>query len=379
MAFLARRTRLGVSYITGRKLPFEIAHAPRLAFGELPTPPALNNDPVTGWHKKGRRPGAVAIKLGMTKDWDDVGQVYPLTVLHIPSCQVVQVKTEEGEGKFALQIGSGDVKLKHLTRPLMGHFARAEIPPKKKLMEFDVTKDCLLPVGTSIYAQHYIPGMHINVQGITKGKGFQGAMKRWGFAGQPATHGVSLTHRSIGSTGNRQTPGRVFKGKKMAGHMGVKTRTCVNMMVFKVDPYLNLVFVKGCVPGPKNGWVKITDTPNQTYMDETPPYPTYIPKPGEAVPLEIRYTHENLPSRLQFNEVKTDPNHLILERWAQLGPTKSQIERHTRPQTMSDLVKAALEKRKKEKDAIATRQQLEKQKMKKIVKAAKKKVEIDDD
>lgn len=289
------------------------------------------------------------------------------------------MKTEENDGKFALQLGAGDVKLKHLTKPLMGHFARAGIPPKKKIMEFDVTKDCLLPVGTTLYAQHYIPGMKVNVQGLTKGKGFQGVMKRWGFGGQPATHGVSLTHRSLGSTGNRQTPGRVFKGKKMAGHMGNKLRTAVNLMVFKLDPYLNLVFVKGVVPGPKNAWVKVTDTLFQPYIDESPPFPTYVPKAGEVVPIEIRFQHDNLPARVRFNEVKTDPNHMVMQRWEQLGPTKTQIDIQKRPQTMEDLVKAAMEKRKKDKEAITTRQQLEKQKQKKIVKAAKKKVDIDDD
>lgn len=277
-------------------------------------------------------------------------------------------------------MGSGDIKLKHLTKPMMGHFAKAALPPKKKLVEFEVTKDCLLPVGTTIYAQHFIPGMKVNVTGISKGKGFQGVMKRWGFGGQPKTHGVSLTHRSLGSTGNRQTPGRVFKGKKMAGRMGGKKRTAIALSVFKVDPYLNVVFVKGCVPGAKNGWVKISDTPGQKYVNDTPPFPTYKPMPGEAVPFEIRLLHDDLPKRLLFNETSTDPNHMIAQRWMKLGPSKAQIDVHKRPQTMADLVKAAMKKRETEKEAIAQRQQQEKAKLKKVIKAGKKKgVDMEED
>eukprot|EP00026_Physarum_polycephalum_P009487 Phypoly_transcript_09612.p2 GENE.Phypoly_transcript_09612~~Phypoly_transcript_09612.p2 ORF type:complete len:187 (+),score=23.36 Phypoly_transcript_09612:812-1372(+) len=168
-------------------------------------------------------------------------------------------------------------------------------------------------------------------------------------------------------------------GKKMPGHMGVQPRTAVGLMVLKIDPYLNTIYVKGAVPGPKNGWVKIYDTPNQPYISDTPPFPTYIPRVGEVLPLEIRYVHDNLPPRMRINEMKQHPNSYILNRWARLGPSKAQLDVLKRPQTMQDLVKAALEKRKKDKDAITTRQQLEKQKQKKIVKAAKRKaVDIDD-
>jgi len=320
------------------------------------------------------------VKLGMTRDWDDIGFEAPLTVLHVPSCQIVQVKTIEGEGKFALQVGAGEVKLKHMTKPMMGHFAKAGTPPKKKLVEFDVSKDCLLPVGTTLYAQHFIPGMKVNVRGTTRGKGFQGVMKRWGFAGQPATHGVSLTHRSLGSTGNRQSPGRVFKGKKMPGRMGGRTRTAIGLTVFKTDPYLNVVFVKGCVPGSKNSWVQIYDTPCQKYINETPPFPTYKPMVGEPVPFEYRIHHDELPAIMRLNDTPTDPNMLLYRRLAKFGPSKEQIDIHKRPQTMADLVKAAIAKRQADKDTIVAKQQQEKQKLKKFIKSAKKKaVDMDEE
>lgn len=308
-------------------------------------------------------------------------------------------------------------------KPILMKFSG--VPPKKKLMEFDVTKDCLLPVGTPLYAQHYIPGMHVNVTGISKGKGFQGVMKRWGFGGQPATHGVSLTHRSLGSTGNRQTPGRVFKGKKMPGHMGARQRTAINMMVFKIDPYLNLVFIKGAIPGPKNGWVKITDTPYQTCIHLFSP-PSHIYKPltkvrhrrdtplphiraqergGRATGDPLHTRQPTLTAAVQRGQDRPQPHgpRALGPARPHQGPDRHphQASDHGRPcqgsvsflfffilflsflhclsLSLVPLTAYSMEKRKKEKEAIATRQQLEKQKMKKIVKAAKKKVDIDDD
>jgi len=349
----------------------------------------MQKDPITGWYNGVKRTGAVGIKLGMTADWDDLGRKQVLTVIKIPDCQVVQVKTPETDGHYALQVGAGDTKIKHTTKPMMGHFAAAGLPPKRTLMEFPVTPDCLLPVGTTIYAQHFIVNQKVNVQGVTIGKGFQGVMKRWGFGGQPATHGVSRTHRSLGSTGNRQTPGRVFPGKKMPGRMGGKTRTALNLTVFKIDPYLNTIYVRGHVAGHKNGFVKVFDTPHQKYINDSPPVPTYIPKAGEQVPYIHRQYLDWLPDDLDINTPHTDPDYLLQQAWVRLGGasmtkpsqrTNSAPKEGPKPQNMTDLIKAALAKREADKAAITLRQKEEKDKQKKKVKGTKKKViDFDDE
>jgi len=231
----------------------------------------------------------------MLRDYSVLGEALPLTVLQVPDCQVVQVKTMRKEGFYALQLGAGEKKLKRVTKPMMGHFARANVDPKRVLMEFPVTKRALLPVGTTVYARHFIPGQFVDVCGVTVGKGFQGGMKRWGFKGLPATHGVSLAHRSIGSTGCRQDPGRVFKGKKMPGRMGNDRRTTLNLLVYAIDPRLNLLFVKGAVPGSKGGWVRVRDSIGGNYWrwPAPPPFPTYFPKPGEIQPEQLVYNYSN--------------------------------------------------------------------------------------
>lgn len=353
-----QKTKIGLGYGRGA-MKLEII--PKLAFGEEPDLTRIQENPLTGWHEGAKRVGALAQKLGMTLDWDDLGNRVPLTMLHIPNCQVVQQKTVDKEGHYALQLGAGDMKLKHTTKPLMGHFAKADILPKRKITEFEVTKDCMLPVGATIYAQHFIPGQNVDVQGITKGKGFQGVMKRWGFSGQPKTHGVSVSHRSLGSTGCRQSPGRVFKGKKMPGRMGNAKRTIKNLMVFKVDPKYNVVYVKGGVPGATKSWVRISDANKNEYYYQTPPYPTFVPStdPDERVPLEIRHRYDWLRPDEWMRKDNTDPDRLAITKAEKLGFIVTEA---VQPQTMTEILqsiverKAAEEQKKKEALAAAEKQ-----------------------
>lgn len=219
-----------------------------------------------------RRTGLVAVKVGMTQEWDHWGVRIPLTVLWIDDCQVVQVKTPEKDGYLALQLGIGSKRPKQIPGTLRGHFTAAGVPIKRKLAEFRVSPNSILPVGFPLTASHFIAGQYVDVAGTTIGKGFQGVMKRWGFAGQPASHGNSLSHRVPGSTGACQDPGKVFKGKKLPGRMGGKRRTVQNCLVWKVDPERNLLYVKGQVPGHKGNFVLIKDSVRKL-ADAQPPLP----------------------------------------------------------------------------------------------------------
>ena len=238
------------------------------------------------WTIESRRTGALALKVGMVAIFDKWGKRWPCTALYLDNCKVTQVKTEEKEGFSALQVGIGHKKLKRTTKPLKGHFDKAKVDPRRKLCEFRVTKDALVPVGTEISARHFVPGQYVDIVGTSIGKGFQGVMKRHGFKGQRATHGVSKTHRHMGSTGQSQGPGRVFKNKKMPGRMGGKQVTQHCLIVHQVDPVKNLVYVRGSVPGHKGNYVKIQDTKKnwgKRTFKEAPPFPTFVPPEGESV------------------------------------------------------------------------------------------------
>ena len=205
------------------------------------------------------RSGVIAKKLGMTRVYTDEGVNVPVTVLQMENVQVVSQRTQEKNGYTAVQLGAGRAKVKNVSKPLRGHYAVANVEPKRKLVEFRVSNDNLIDVGEEIIAAHYLPGQFVDVTGTSIGKGFAGAMKRHNFGGLRASHGVSVSHRSHGSTGQCQDPGKVFKGKKMAGHMGNTRVTTQNIQVVSVDIDRGLIFVKGAVPGPKGGWVTLKD------------------------------------------------------------------------------------------------------------------------
>ncbi|WP_431470962.1 50S ribosomal protein L3 [Sphingosinithalassobacter sp. LHW66-3] len=205
------------------------------------------------------RTGVIAKKLGMTRLFQDDGRHVPVTVLAMESVQVVAQRTADRDGYVAVQIGAGSAKAKNVAKPQRGHFGKAEVEPKAMLCEFRVEEDGLIEVGAEIAADHFVTGQMVDVSGRTQGKGFAGAMKRWGFGGLRATHGVSISHRSHGSTGQRQDPGKVFKNKKMAGHMGDRNRTQQNLEIVSTDVERGLIFVKGSVPGHKGSWLVVKD------------------------------------------------------------------------------------------------------------------------
>jgi large subunit ribosomal protein L3 len=205
------------------------------------------------------RTGVIAKKMGMTRLFQDDGRHVPVTVLQLESVQVVARRETDRDGYTAVQLGAGSAKAKNLSKPERGHFGKAEVEPKAVVAEFRVTEDNLLDVGAEISADHYVAGQLVDIQGRTQGKGFAGAMKRWNFGGLRATHGVSVSHRSHGSTGQRQDPGKVFKNKKMAGHMGDRNRTQQNLEIVRTDAERGLLFVKGSVPGSKGGWLFVKD------------------------------------------------------------------------------------------------------------------------
>lgn len=205
------------------------------------------------------RTGLIAKKIGMTRIFREDGSMVPVSVLHVDNCQVTAVKTTEKDGYTAVQLGAGFRKAKNISKALRGHLAKAKVEPKMKLCEFRVPDNALLKPGAELSASHFVEGQFVDIAGISTGKGFAGAMKRHGFAGLRATHGVSLSHRSHGSTGQRQDPGKVFKGKKMAGHMGATRITTQNLEVVAIDAEDNLILVKGAVPGHRGAWLEIRD------------------------------------------------------------------------------------------------------------------------
>ena len=221
------------------------------------------------------RTGVIAKKVGMTRLFQDDGRHVPVTVLALDNVQVVARREAGRDGYTAVQLGAGSAKAKNLTKPERGHFGKAEVEPKARVVEFRVEEGNLLDVGAELSADHFVAGQLVDVQGVTQGKGFAGAMKRWGFGGLRATHGVSVSHRSHGSTGNRQDPGRVFKNKKMAGHMGARNRTQQNLEVVRTDPVRGLLFVKGSVPGHKGSWLLVKDAVKGPRPDAAP-YPAGI-------------------------------------------------------------------------------------------------------
>ena len=206
------------------------------------------------------RTGVIAKKVGMTRLFGADGRHVPVTVLQLDGVQVVGRREMDRDGYTAVQLGAGSAKAKNVAKPQRVAFGKAEVEPKAKVVEFRVAEDALVDVGSTISADHFVAGQMVDIQGVTQGKGFAGGMKRWGFGGLRATHGVSVSHRSLGSTGQRQDPGRVFKNKKMAGHMGAKNRTQQNLEIVSTDVERGLLFVKGSVPGSKGGWLFVKDS-----------------------------------------------------------------------------------------------------------------------
>jgi len=221
------------------------------------------------------RTGVIAKKVGMTRLFQADGRHVPVTVLQLDEVQVVGRREMDRDGYTAVQLGAGTAKAKNVAKPQRGAFGKAEVEPKARVVEFRVAEDALLDVGARISAEHFVAGQMVDVAGVTQGKGFAGAMKRWNFGGLRATHGVSVSHRSHGSTGNRQDPGRVFKNKKMAGHMGARNRTQQNLEVVRTDPIRGLLFIKGSVPGHKGSWVTVADA-IKLPRNDTAPYPAGI-------------------------------------------------------------------------------------------------------
>lgn len=234
------------------------------------------------------RSGVIARKVGMTRLFDSEGGHIPVTVLKLDGCQVVAQRTRDRDGYMAVQLGAGRAKTKNVTRPMRGHFAAARVEPKAVLYEFRVDEAAMLEVGDELTADHYVAGQSVDVVGTSKGKGFAGAMKRHNFAGLRASHGVSISHRAHGSTGNNQDPGKVWKGKKMAGQLGNERVTVQNLSIVSTDVERGLILVRGAVPGANGSWVLLSDAVKKAVPDEAPKpggvrKPTAVP---EAAPAE---------------------------------------------------------------------------------------------
>ena len=246
------------------------------------------------------RTGVVAQKLGMTRVFTDAGEHVPVTVLKLAGCHVVGHRTKEKNGYVALQLGAGTRKVKNVSKAERGNFAIAKVEPKSKIVEFRVTDDAVIPVGAEITADHFVVGQFVDVTGTSIGKGFAGGMKRWNFGGLRASHGVSISHRSIGSTGGRQDPGKTFKNKKMPGHMGVERVTTLNLKVVQTDIERGLILVEGAVPGSKGGWITVRDAVKKALPKEAAKPGKFranggngaAEKPAEAAPAPEAETKE---------------------------------------------------------------------------------------
>ena len=217
------------------------------------------------------RTGVITQKVGMTRLFQADGTHVPVTVLKLDGCAVVGVRTKDKDGYTAVQLGSGFAKAKNASKAERGQFAKAEMEPRKKVAEFRIDEKNMLEVGDAIQADHFVVGQKVDVQGVTKGRGFTGAMKRWNFRGLEASHGVSISHRSLGGTGGRQDPGKTFKNKKMHGHYGVDNITTQNLEVAKVDVERGLIMIRGAVPGSKGGWVMVRDAVKRPHKDSPAP------------------------------------------------------------------------------------------------------------
>ncbi len=233
------------------------------------------------------RSGVIAQKVGMTRLFTEAGEHVPVTVLRLDQCQVVGHRTADKNGYVALQLGAGSRKVRNVSKAERGNFAIAKVEPKRKLVEFRVSEDGIIPVGAEITADHFVVGQFVDVTGTSIGKGYAGGMKRWNFGGLRASHGVSISHRSIGSTGGRQDPGKTFKNKKMPGQMGVERVTTLNLRVVQTDVERGLVLVEGAVPGAKGGWIMMRDAVKKALPKEAP-------KPGKfRAPAEDKPTAES--------------------------------------------------------------------------------------
>jgi large subunit ribosomal protein L3 len=235
------------------------------------------------------RSGVLAQKVGMMRLFTDAGEHVPVTVLRLGNCQVVGHRSKDKNGYVALQLGAGARKVQRANRADRGHFAVAKVEPKRKLAEFRVDDNALIPVGAEITADHFVVGQFVDVTGTSTGKGFAGGMKRWNFSGLRATHGVSISHRSIGSTGGRQDPGKTFKNKKMPGHLGVDRVTTLNLKVMQTDVERGLILVEGAVPGVKGGWILVRDAIKKKLPDG-------VPMPGKFKLAEAAQSAQEAPA-----------------------------------------------------------------------------------
>ena len=244
------------------------------------------------------RCGTIAKKVGMTRIFDETGKSIPVSVLSLEKCQVIAQRTENQDGYSALQVGSGIGKTKKLSKSLRGHFAKSQVEPKSKVAEFRVSSDALLDVGSEIGVNHYVSGQKVDVVGISKGKGFAGAMKRHNFRGMRASHGVSVSHRAHGSTGQCQDPGKVFKGKKMAGHMGFSRVTTQNLSVVKVDTQEKLILIEGSIPGSKGGYVYIKDSIKSKLHNDAP-FPAGLIEEDKKTSINQETKNNDLETNIQ--------------------------------------------------------------------------------